>query len=155
MTFTTDGDLYAAEFRRCLVELDVSGVRKIWAHVRPDCPAGNDDEVLSALHVARTAAESIPSRLRLYSHHWCLDRGLPSRCPFEVWSRERPRIVSAVGIAVHSEFPEVASAVRGAMEAAVLEAYADGREDDPLHVRSRMDEARTGALRALGLARGT
>ena len=143
-----------AEFRRCLVDLDLAGARAIWAAVAPHLPQPNGDtEALATLHLARTSSASIAGRLRFYSHRWLLDRGLPSQLPDRLKPRaERlyPRIAEGVGISVNSKYPEVIRCVRGAMEYAVQDAYADGRSE-PAFVSRRMREARQRELRGLGL----
>lgn len=70
---------HGAEFRRCLLELDVVGVMRLWAHVAPHLgqPA-TPMEALYALHMARTGAKSIPLAQRLYSQRWLNERGLGS-----------------------------------------------------------------------------
>jgi hypothetical protein len=140
------------EFLRILRDLDVPAARAAWA-VIGSAPAGNDAALLATLHLARTQTEALPAKLRIFSHGWLVDRGYPSRLPDDL--RPKPeqvdqRVATGVGIAVHSELPGVADAVRGAMERAVSDAYAEGRED-PEFVRARMDEARAKELGALGL----
>src|SRR5579872_6695472 len=123
---------HSAEFRRCLVELDVAGVRKLWRHVSPHLPQpASDADALATIHVARTQTESIPLKLRAWSHRWLLDHGFPSMLPDPLKpSAERlyPRVVEGVGISVNFRSPilqPITGLVRGAMEDAVSEAYAD------------------------------
>jgi hypothetical protein len=145
----------SAEIRRCLIELDTQGIIRIWSRLRPDLPVpGSRGDALIALHFARTAAISVPLRLRAYSHRWLIDNGYPSQLPDYLKPRaERlyPRTEAAVGIAVTSKYPVVKHAIQTAMEQAVLEAYADGHSDDPEIVRQRMLEARRKEQRGLGL----
>lgn len=145
----------SAEVRRCLVELDAEGIVKIWQRLRPDLPVPTTREaVLVALHFARTAANSVPLKLRAYSHRWLEDHGHPSQLPDRLKpqaERLYPRTESAVGIAVKSKYPVVKYAIQTAMEQAVLEAYADGHANDPEKVRERMLEARRREQRGLGL----
>lgn len=145
----------SAEIRRCLVELDIEGIVKVWHRVQPGLPVPSTrQEVLVTLHLARTAAISVPLRLRAYSHRWLTDQGYPSQLPDRLKARaERlyPRTESAVGIAVTSKYPAVKHAIQTAMEQAVLEAYADGHSNDPEIVRQRMLEARRKEQRGLGL----
>lgn len=145
----------AAEFRRCLIDLDAPGIRKLWAHVSPHLPApASDGEAVTALHIARTASESVPFKLRAYSHRWLSERGLPSQLPDRLKPKaERlyPRVVSAVGISVNFSaaiLKPAALAVRGAMEAAVEDAYAEGRTE-PAFVSQRMTEARQKEMQKL------
>lgn len=140
------------EFRRCLLDCDVAAIRRIWAHVCPHLPQpATDADALVTLHIARTSAASLPLRHRAYSHRWCEDNGYPSQLPDALKPKaERiyPRIADAVGISVNATSPErkkLATVVRGAMEDAVMEAYAD-RRTDPEHVRERMMQARAYTL---------
>jgi hypothetical protein len=139
-----------AEFRRCLVELDVIGICDLWFHVSPNLPQPkNNDETLITLHHARTQAQSISDNLRCYSHAWLLERGLPSGLPDRLRAkadRLYPRQVEAVGVAVKSMSgdQERARAVERAMSDAVAECYADG-ERDPEIIKARMAEARRAA----------
>jgi len=137
-----------AEFRRCLVDLDVATARKLWAETRPGfVQPKNDHETLVMLHHARTQARSVPNKLRYYSHRWLSDHGMPSGLPDgERPSAERmyPKVVEGVGISVNTrnEFLQpIVGQVRSAMEYAVADAYADGRTE-PEFVRVRMFEAR-------------
>jgi hypothetical protein len=142
------------EFRRCLIDLDVEGAIRFWRWHRSGFPAPNDADALVTLHMARTAADSIPMKLRAYSHCWLLDHGYPSQLPDRLKPRaERlyPKLVGAVGISVNSKHPVVVTAIHGAMRHAVLEAYADGHKDEPEKVRQRMNEARMRERRGLGL----
>lgn len=68
-------ELYAAEFRRCLIEIDVSGILKIWRHVMPHLATLGPSEALCALHIARCEARSVPEKLKLYSVAWLAERG--------------------------------------------------------------------------------
>lgn len=145
----------SAEIRRCLVELDIEGIVRVWHRVQPGLPVPSTRlEVLVALHLARTAAVTVPLRLRAYSHRWLTDNGYPSQLPDRLKpqaERIYPRTESAVGIAVKSKYPVVKNAIETAMVQAVLEAYADGHSADPEKVRQRMLEARRKEQRGLGL----
>jgi hypothetical protein len=66
---------HAAEVRRCLVELDVAGMRRLHAHVWPHYPAPKtDDEALLSMHLARVQMKNIPERCRQYSQEWLFER---------------------------------------------------------------------------------
>jgi hypothetical protein len=85
----------SAAMRSILQDLDVQAARLAWGE--PD-----DAKTLVMLHMARTAAKSIPMGLRAYSHRWLVDHGLPSQLPDELKpkaERMYPQVVSAVGIA--------------------------------------------------------
>jgi len=140
-----------AEARRVLTDLDVTGFMRLWPVMLPAYPSPvNHDAALKTLHMARTGTKAIALKLRQYSHQWLLDRGLPSSLPAE---DRPPEKVSAVGIAVRSQHPEVGKAIQTVMEHAVLDAYADSRTD-PDFVRQRMMEARKRERKALGLSGG-
>lgn len=148
--------MLAPAFRRCLLELDVDGMIALDKAANPHLPPPGDRQaVLVQMHIARTAARSIPQRQRFYSHRWLLDHGYPSQLPDPLRpSAERmyPRIADSVGIAVSSSFPEVVTAIRGAMSVAVEDCYANG-DRDPAIVKPRMMEARARERRGLGLSR--
>lgn len=146
---------HAAAFRDALEAGDVAGLRALHAHVAPHLPAPKDDaEAQVTLHMARTASSAISLKARAWSHRWLTERGLPSQLPDRLKpSAEQicPRKVGAVGISVNFGSGDLAPAgklIRGAMEDAVNEAYAD-RRTDPVFVSRRMAEARTREARAL------
>lgn len=141
------------DFRRCLVECDIAGIRRLWAHVSPHLPQpGSDHEALATIHRARTEAASITLRLRAYSHRWLVDHGYPSGLPDELKPKaERlyPRVAEGVGIAALRSQPHT-PIVQAVMRDAVMECYADGKTE-PGFVRERMMEARVKERKALGL----
>lgn len=144
---------HSAEMRRCLVDFDVEAAMRLWKHISPNMPQPkNVAEGLIVLHHARTQSESIPLKLRAYSHRWLCDHGIPSGLPDRLRpSAERiyPRVVEAVGVSVQAlseaSIP-LAKAMERAMSDAVAEAYADGKRD-PGFVKARMAEARARVLR--------
>jgi hypothetical protein len=142
----------ADEFRQALERGDVKHLRRIWSRVAPHLPQpASDEEAEIAMHQARTAARSVQFKHRAWSHRWLAERCHRSCLPDDLKPKaERlyPVVVSGVGIAVKSNFPEVVAEVRGAMSDAVEEAFADGRTE-PEFVRARMQEARTRAKLAL------
>jgi len=141
------------EFGRCLQELDAKAAAALWPTVFPGSPVPNETGVLTFLHHARTQSESMPFRLRAYSHSWLCERGLPSGLPDILKPKaERiyPRVVEAVGVSVkamsEASIP-VAKAIEQAMSDAVADAYASGNRD-PEFVRARMQEARARVMRS-------
>lgn len=137
--------IHGAEFRRCLLELDARGIMLLWKHVSPHLEQPKDEnEAWIILHRARTQAESIPLRLRAYSHRWLMDNGHQSGLPDHLKPKAEqlcPRIVSAVGIAVKasSEFMRpLVPIVQSAMSDAVLDAYANGISDADVIKKSIM-----------------
>lgn len=145
----------SAEIRRCLIELDVEGIMNVGSRLRSGVPPPKTRaDALVTLHLGRTAANSIPMRLRAYSHRWLLDHNYPSQLPDRLKPRaERlyPKAIGAVGISVNSKYPVVQAAIQNAMITAVLEAYADGHQEEPEIVKARMQEARRRERRGLGL----
>lgn len=142
---------HAAEMRRCLLELDAAGMRRLWRHVAPHLPQPRTDaEAIRGMHLARTQAKSIPERFRFYSHRWLVDNGYPSGLPDELKpmaERIYPRVVDGVGISALHRAPG-ADLVMGAMEKSVLESYGDD-VTDPATIKRRMMEARAKERRAL------
>lgn len=142
----------AASFRNALIDLDVPLVRKLWAFVSPHMAQPRSaEDALIALHMARTTAESVPLNLRAYSHKWLTERSLPSRLPDHLRpSAERiyPIVVGAVGVIVGSKHDTVRENVRGAMEYAVLDCYANG-DENPDIVKPQMMAAKEKELKAL------
>lgn len=139
----------SAVMRKCLEDLDVPRARTFWGHVAPHLPQPDSDlDALATLHRARTEAQSIPLNMRVYSHHWLENRGLPSGLPDHLKPKaERvfPQIVAAVGVAVAARSPEtepLARLIQDAMNDAVREAHADGLLEDTPFVKARMAEAR-------------
>lgn len=137
---------YNTEFSRCLVELDVVGIRKLWAHTNPGLPQPkNDEQTLITLHMARTSTNSLALRLRAYSHSWLTERGFPSGLPDELKpkaERMYPRVVNAVGVSVNftaKELKPAAALIEKSMSESVLGLYADG-EQRPDVVRKIMME---------------
>jgi len=137
---------HSAEFRRCLVDCDTEGVRKIWKHVAPNMPLlETDEDTLICIHITRTATERLPFRFRAYSHSWLRERFPvnPSQIPDSLKPRaERmyPRIVSAVGICVAgfgNKKTEYHHYVSKKLCDVVAEMYADGIEDPDL-IKARM-----------------
>jgi hypothetical protein len=137
---------HSAEFRRCLVDCDVQGIMRLWAHVAPKMPRPETDEdALICIHITRTITERIPFRFRAYSHSWLTERNLRSMLPDDLKPRaERmyPRIVSAVGICVATlgnRKTDYHHHVSTKLCNLVADMYADGIED-PVIISARMKE---------------
>src|SRR5262245_55445079 len=141
---------HSHELRRCLVNCDADGIMKLWRHVAPHLPQPETAyEANAAIHMARTQSENVPVKLRLYSHAWLRDEGLPSQLPDHLKARaERlyPVGTKAVGIAVRHRLPR-SLGIRGVMENAVHETYADGHSNEPQVVEARMLEKREDFIR--------
>lgn len=144
--------LHAAEFRRCLEELDVAAARRLWAYAMPHLPQpASYAEMHATLHHARTQTDSILRELRYYSHRWLLDHDLPSGLPDRLRAaaeRVYPVKVEAIGIAVMARDGDKAraEAVRAAMEHAAKECQADGEKSTGT-IKARMMEARARVLK--------
>lgn len=125
---------FTSEFRRCLVECDVAGVRRIWQHVSPHLPQPrDDDEAEHTIHLARVGMETIPDTLRRYSKAWLAERATG-------------RVAMGVGISINA--PEhrrdQARSIRHEMSEAVLLSVRDGLdlEIDAGEISRRMTVAR-------------
>lgn len=142
------------DFRAALEAGDVRLVRKMWAASMPHLPQIEAKDAETAMHMARTQAETVSFKARAWSHRWLSERGLPSGLPDRLKpSAERiyPRIAEAVGISVNfrSAFMKPAAVeVRQAMETVVADCYANG-DTAPAIVRPRMFAARDKAMRSL------
>jgi hypothetical protein len=143
-------------FKRCLAELDARGAMAIWKEVAPHLPQPQTEEqALIILHNARTQSRSMSLRERAYSHRWLLDHGYPSGLPDNLKPRaERiyPRIANSVGIGglgVSSVTKPIRKHIFDSMSDAVLEAYADGHENQPDIVKGRMMEMRQKTVKQL------
>ena len=146
---------HSSALRRCLEECDISGIRALWFTLFPGLPQPEtDDEALVSIHLARTAARSVPLRLRAYSHRWLLDHGLPSQLPDRLRPRaERlyPRIVEAVGVSINFRSPILKPAqpiIERAMCDAIEECYADKRTQIKF-IRVRMAETKYKTIKQL------
>ena len=147
---------HAGQFRQAMEDGDHLQLWRIWAEAMPHLPAPKTEEQAEiVMHRARTEAESMPLAKRAWSHAWLSDRGLQSGLPDELKpaaEQMRPRVVSAVGIAVRVPeiFRPVGYAVQLAMAEAVEDLHADGADlsDRPL-VHGRMFAAREDTLQRL------
>lgn len=146
---------HSAEMRRCLIALDVEGIRRLWKHVAPNMPQPeSDNEALISMHMSRTAAEFVPFKLRAYSHAFLRDNGFPSQLPDHLRPNAEqlcPRIVDAVGYA-----PKFRSPLLKPIKPHVVKAVADAIEDcyaenktEPHFVSQRMHEAKEKVIKQL------
>lgn len=137
------------DFRLLLERGDPKALRAAWKRVAPHLPQPESDaQAEIAMHMARTAAESIPESKRVYSHHWLSERSLPSQLPQAMIP---PQIAEAVGISVNFRsvyLKPAADEVRGAMEGAVEDCFANG-DRDPAVVQAQMAAAKDRTMRAL------
>ncbi len=141
---------HRAEMQRIIREIDGEAAIKLHKHIFPHLPPpANVTEAIKSLHIARTAMKTATNKERFYSHCWLRDYnlGFLSQLPDVLKpSAEKmyPIVARSVGIAVKSaqEGDPMGIAVRGVMEDAVRETYADGHGDDPKIVKGRMMEMR-------------
>lgn len=130
---------HAAEFKRCLLQLDITGMRKLWAYVAPHLTQPlTDAATLHTMHLARTKSASVPVALKEYSEDWLAEH-------------ETQKVSSAVGISVRAPAHRQNQAVdlRGAMSDAVMGAYRAGVDLDKEapEVRRRIHAARVKVYR--------
>ena len=138
-----EGLLHAAEFRRCLLEMDTGGIVRLWAHVAPHLSSQPPEDVLISMHLARCEMKHIAPKLRIYSEVWLLERGY-QKIEGKWVSGPQPDevVVSAVGIAVRSEYEAVRRRIHEAMTDALENARAKGTTD-PVKQRVAMLSARS------------
>lgn len=137
--------LHGAEFRRCLLELDVDGMRRLWERVSPHLTRTSREETLYSMHLARVKMRTIPAKLRAYSQAW-LDE------------YAKPRVVPAIGLAVGTTNPGRATAaldLRREWEHVVMSAVREGVDLDKeaaeiklrcVEARKRLDRFRYGVM---------
>lgn len=116
---------HAAEFRRCLIEIDVTGIMRLSKHVFPHVDEMTPAKALIALHMARVKTETIPERLREYSRQWladCAEAAMPNV----------GHVVEAVGIASKSNDPRFSAEIVRAMRDALLDGVAKGITEAPM-----------------------
>jgi hypothetical protein len=131
--------LFDSDFARCLIDLDVSTARRLWATIAPHLhqPA-DDDEALHTMHLARLQMPSLSAEARAYSDAWLAERRGPSR------------VVQAVGVSVGvpagagisriTRAKEIENAMVEAIKGAVRDGVDMHREPD--EYRRRMMAAR-------------
>ena len=128
---------HGAAIRRCLVELDVAAMRRLWRETAPHLSQpSSDDEALETMHRSRVEMTTLPARLVAWSRAWLAER-------------ETRRVAHAVGIAVSAppHRADRAAATRRAMEGAVHDALRAGVDlaTEPAEIRRRMMRARARA----------
>jgi hypothetical protein len=134
---------------RCIRDCDAELAMRLWKEERPDAPQPeNIYQATMMLHYARTQLNSMPHKLRFYSHAWLRDNNMPSALPDHLKSkaeRMHPVEFKAVGIASGSG-PGCKGpfnyAIEKVMSDAVLETFADGHMGEPHVVKARMMEKR-------------
>lgn len=126
---------HAAEFRRCLLEMDVEGIIRIHRHVSPHLPVPSAAEALVSLHIARCETKRFPLKGKAYSLAWLSDHGWEKHDG--QWSQGLPRdqaVAEAVGISSRSLSGHVLPLNRKVMqymEDALLNQMAKGVTEAP------------------------
>lgn len=145
-----------AIMRQALMELDVDTIRKLWTQVAPHLPQPKGEfEALATMHYARTTMDILPNRARFYSHRWLLDHNQMSGLPDELKpSAERmfPVVTRSVGVSMNGKSDltrPIIPIVRSAVEVAIMEVYADKKQDDIPLLKRHMNEAKRYAVRKL------
>jgi hypothetical protein len=114
--------LHQQEIKRCLLELDVSGIRKVWGDAAPHLDQPDSDwEALRAMHMARVQMKNISPQAKRYSEHWLKEL------------KGKTRIAASVGIVVGTlrrDDRERAEHVKAEMVEAVLLAHREGVDLD-------------------------
>lgn len=139
---------HSAEFRRCLLEADVPGIMRIWKHTNPHLPQPSPSEAVLQLHMARTEAQCVPKKLKLYSYDLLYEQGYKKIDgkwvhgePVFIGEGDPALKVVAVGIASKSRYADVRERIVAAMKDAYLNEIAKGITE-PKIVRGKMLEAR-------------
>lgn len=140
---------YSDNMLQCIREIDHELAMKLWKHIRPRDPQPeNDLQAVIMLHYARTKIASMPEGLRLYSHCFLRDYGIPSALPDHLRPKaERLYPVGTRSVGVSSGKAGGGKtvfnlAVQKVMSDAVLETYADGHIDNPQKIKARILEMR-------------
>lgn len=132
---------HADEFRRCLREMDVAGILRVWAHTNPSLRQPTPSEALIQLHIARVEARSMSAKAKAYSTALLDELGY--RKVKGEWVHGDPKPVEAlsVGIASKSNYPEVKALIERVMKDALLNELAKGTTEPEIQ-REKMLQAR-------------
>ena len=125
--------VHASEMRRCLIQADVAGIKKLWQHIAPHLANQSAVDSLTCLHMARVEAKYIPIKLKAYSLAFVEERGL--RKIDGQWIQGLPKeqaIAAAVGLASKSRNPAFAKKIVQAMSDAVMNGLAKGVTEPPM-----------------------
>lgn len=129
---------HGAEFRRCLLEMDVAGIMALHGACAPRLPGQPEmspAEATVALHMARADVGNFPKKVRKYSTDWLKDHGFEKRNG--QWARSdahKMKIFSeSVGIASGGPDREFSKLVVRVQSDAVLECLAKGVVEPEKH----------------------
>ncbi len=144
-----------SEFVDALIRGDARDLVERWRVIAPHLPVpGTTEQAEIIMHRARTEVGTIDLKYRAYSHRWLTERNIPSGLPDILRpkaERMYPICVQGVGISVNMSNPALKPAaviIRGAMEDAVNDAFAEGRKE-PAFVSAQMKNARELATKKL------
>lgn len=127
--------MHGKEFRRCLLELDVDGMRRLWALTAGHLPQPQSaEEALYTMHLARVQMKNISHRARLYSQAWLKER--------EKKSVVAPAVGTAVGGLPGSKRTQRHVDLAGELQHVVLQSVRAGIdvEADAKEVKIRIDD---------------
>ena len=106
------------EILRCLLVLDIPGIRKVWKEMAPHLDQPESDwDALRTMHEARIRMLRISPQQKRYSEHWLREL------------ENKTRVAAAVGIAIKpfkAEYAQRAADMRHEMAEAVLLAVREG-----------------------------
>lgn len=127
---------HATEFRRCLLEMDVVGIMRLWRHVSPHLPQPTEAEALIQLHIARCEAKRFPLKAKAYSRAWLAEQGYQNIDGSWLAGVPQPKpVAEAVGISSRSAGGYVLpfnKKIMQYMEDALLNAMAKGITEPPV-----------------------
>jgi hypothetical protein len=145
-----------AQFRQALIDGNDDELHRLWTAIFPGLPRPSKrDDIVTTMHIARTAADCVPDRGRFYSHRWLEERGLPSRLPMNL----RPKcdqyyagVTPAVGFAYGTDKEWLKPAkplIERAVHTVIEDCAANGDLDKPDMVRDLMMDAKNDEFRRL------
>jgi hypothetical protein len=127
---------HAAEFRRCLLEMDVEGIMRLWSHVSPHLPQPTPAEAVIQLHIARCETRRFPKKAKDYSFAWLAEQGYQKIDGQWVSGLPKPKpVIEAVGISSRSASGYVLpinKKIMQYMEDALLNEMAKGVNEAPV-----------------------
>jgi hypothetical protein len=127
---------YPSEFRRCLLEMDVEGIMRVWSHVSPHLPQPSPAEAAIQLHMARVEARYMPRKAKEYSASWLAEQGYAKIGGEWVHGISKPKpVVEAVGISsqgLGGIVRPINEKIMVYMEDALLNALAKGVNEPPM-----------------------
>lgn len=120
--------------RRCLIDLDILGMRALWRAIAPEFPQPySDAECLVTMHAARAQSPTLPKAVRVYSAKWLKDHS----------TMPKPTPTVATGVGLGRRDPNRQFDLHATMIDAVLGSIKAGIDIDEegLVVREKIKEA--------------